>query len=87
MIAAVNPASIWGTTPACDPCAAIKPLLDLTLFLLGLPLIVSRNNRNKFVAAAMCLGLVVVFFLTVLTCQTLAPPTCSRPSSANGRRS
>jgi lipopolysaccharide export system permease protein len=49
----------------------VQPLLDMTLFFLGLPLVLSRENRNVFVAVGWCL-LVVVFFLLVVTgCQVL----------------
>jgi len=49
----------------------VKPLLDMTLVLLGLPLVLTRNHRNVFVAAGYCLALVVCFFLVLLACQAL----------------
>lgn len=49
----------------------VQPLLDTTLLLLGLPLILKRENRNVFLAIGMCVGLVTVFMLVVLCCQTL----------------
>jgi lipopolysaccharide export system permease protein len=40
----------------------VRPLLDLSLVLLGIPLVMSRGSRNIFVAAVVgiCLGLVVL---------------------------
>lgn len=49
----------------------VQPFLDMTLFFLGLPLVLTRENRNVFVAAGWCLLLVMVFFVVVMACQTL----------------
>lgn len=46
-----------------------QPLLDVTLLFLGLPLILSRENRNMFLAIGLCVGVVVIFMLVVLACQ------------------
>jgi len=42
----------------------VAPFLDITLLFLGLPLVVSRESRNVFVAIGLC-GLVVTIFLLV----------------------
>ena len=49
----------------------LKPLLDLTLIFVGLPLIISSGERNIFVSSG--LGFLVVggVFLTSIACQTL----------------
>ncbi len=47
----------------------VQPLLDVTLLFLGLPLVVTRGNRNVFVALGLCLGVVTVFLLVVMGCQ------------------
>jgi len=58
----------------------VQPFLDITLLLLGLPLVVSRQQRNVFVAAGLCVLVVAVFFVVVIACHTLgngclmAPP-------------
>jgi Predicted permease YjgP/YjgQ family. len=39
--------------------------------LLGLPLVLSRNSRNIFLAAGLCAVLVAVVYLVVLTCHGL----------------
>jgi lipopolysaccharide export system permease protein len=49
----------------------LQPFLDVTLLLLGLPLVLTRENRNGLVAVAMC-GLVVVgFMVTTMACHYL----------------
>ena len=61
----------------------VQPFLDLTLFFLGLPLVLSRENRNIFFAAGWCFLVVVVFVSVVLACQTLgASGYLLRPSLA-----
>ncbi len=49
----------------------IQPLLDVTLVFLGLPLVLSRSDRNIFVAAGKCLGLVAFFFVVILASHAL----------------
>jgi lipopolysaccharide export system permease protein len=49
----------------------LQPFLDTTLIFLGLPLIVSRTNRNPFIAIGLCLAIVTVFMIVVLSCQSL----------------
>ncbi|MEZ6110498.1 MAG: LptF/LptG family permease [Pirellulaceae bacterium] len=50
----------------------VQPLVDLTLLLLGLPLVLTRQHRNIFAVAGQCLLVVVAYFLVTLACQTLA---------------
>ena len=49
----------------------LRPLLDMTLLLLGLPLALSKENRNMFIAGGLCLGVVAIFFILVLACHAL----------------
>jgi lipopolysaccharide export system permease protein len=44
----------------------VQPVLDLTLLFLGLPLVVTRSNRNVFMAIGLCLGVVTIFVLVVI---------------------
>ncbi|QDU97225.1 LptF/LptG family permease [Lignipirellula cremea] len=60
----------------------VQPLLDMTLVVLGLPLVISRGHRNMFVAAGYCLGLVIAFFMVVIACQTLGAGTLLSPAFA-----
>jgi lipopolysaccharide export system permease protein len=49
----------------------VQPLLDMTLLLLGLPLVVSRENRNVFLAMGLCMVLATAFTLVVAGSQAL----------------
>ncbi len=49
----------------------VRPLLDITLLFLGLPLVVTRESRNVFVAMGMCLALSAAFMLVVSGFQVL----------------
>jgi lipopolysaccharide export system permease protein len=43
----------------------MKPLLDMTLVLLGLPIVLSQSDRNVFVSAGLCMLIVGVFHVAV----------------------
>jgi lipopolysaccharide export system permease protein len=60
----------------------VQPALDVTLLFLGLPLVLSRSNRNMFVAVGQCLLLVGAFFLVVLACQSLGNAILVSPALA-----
>jgi lipopolysaccharide export system permease protein len=60
----------------------VQPVLDVTLLFLGMPLVLSRFNRNIFVATAQCLLLVAAFFVVELGCQTLGNTILVRPALA-----
>ena len=60
----------------------VKPLLDVTLLMLGLPLVVTRHNRNVFIAIGMGLGVVTVFSLLVITMIPRQRRSLSRPAQA-----
>jgi lipopolysaccharide export system permease protein len=49
----------------------VQPFLDVTLLFLGLPLVVSRESRNVFLAIGMCIGVVTIFLLVVIGLQHL----------------
>jgi lipopolysaccharide export system permease protein len=49
----------------------IQPFLDTTLLFLGLPFVVTRTNRNPFIAIGLSLAVVTVFMITELGCQSL----------------
>jgi lipopolysaccharide export system permease protein len=49
----------------------VKPLLDVTLLFLGLPLVVARESRNVFLAMGLCMAVTVAFSLTVIGFQQL----------------
>lgn len=60
----------------------VRPLLDVTLLFLGLPLILTRRNRNVFVAIGLCIVLVQAFYFVVLACQGLGNHYLISPSLA-----
>jgi lipopolysaccharide export system permease protein len=49
----------------------MQPFLDVTLIFLGLPFVVTRTNRNPFLAIGLCLAVVTVFMGVLLGCQSL----------------
>jgi lipopolysaccharide export system permease protein len=57
-------------------------VLDVTLLFLGMPFVLSRGNRNIFVAVAQCLLLVAGFFVVVLGCQTMGNTILVPPALA-----
>jgi lipopolysaccharide export system permease protein len=58
----------------------VQPLLDITLVLLGLPLVLGPARRSIFVAIGMCIAMTVVFFLTVMGSHALALGDAFSPS-------
>jgi lipopolysaccharide export system permease protein len=60
----------------------VQPLLDITLFFLGLPLVLSRENRNIFVATGMCFLVLAGFLVVVVTCHTLGSNCLLSPALA-----
>ena len=70
-----------------DVCVAIhsrmtKPFLDVTLLFLGLPLVLTRQSRNVFVAMALCSVVVSVFSLSVIAFEHLGKIYSISPSLA-----
>ena len=69
----------------------VKPLLDITLLFLGLPLVVARENRNVFLAMGLCMGVTALFSVFVWFSQyvrrRLALSAIRRLDAADGLRS
>ena len=59
-----------------------KPFLDVTLLFLGLPLVLTRQSRNVFVAMALCSVVVSVFSLSVIAFEHLGKIYSISPSLA-----
>jgi len=59
----------------------VAPFLDISLALLGIPLVVGPNRRGIFVAVGLCVMMTVLFFLTVLGCHALATNYMLSPST------
>lgn len=49
----------------------VQPFLDVTLLFLGLPLVLTRESRNVFLAIGMCLVVVTIFLGVAIGCQSL----------------
>lgn len=49
----------------------VQPLLDMTLFVLGLPLVLTRQNRSVFVAAGLGIAIVIAYFAVTSACQAM----------------
>ena len=49
----------------------VRPLLDMTLLFLGLPLILARESRNIFIAMGICMALTAAFWIVVCVAQFL----------------
>lgn len=60
----------------------VQPFMDGTLLMLGLPLMLSRRNRNVFLSIGICLGVATAFTLVALSCQSLGGLSVLRPSLA-----
>lgn len=60
----------------------LQPFLDGTLLFLGLPLMVSRNNRNLYLAIGMATLVVVGYMGVSLCCQWLGNDGFLRPALA-----
>jgi lipopolysaccharide export system permease protein len=60
----------------------VQPLMDGTLLMLGLPLMLSRGNRNIFLSIGICLAIATAFTLVALSCQSLGGLSVMRPSLA-----
>lgn len=60
----------------------VQPLMDGTLLMLGLPLMLSRSNRNIFLSIGICMGVATAFTLIALSCQSLGSVNMLRPSLA-----
>lgn len=57
----------------------LQPILDMTLVLIGIPIIMAKRDRNIFVAAGYCLLLVAGFLAIVMTCHQLGATGLVKP--------
>jgi len=60
----------------------VKPVLDVTLLFLGLPLVLSRRDRNVFLAVGLSLLIVGAFFVVTMACHALGANFILSPSMA-----
>jgi len=60
----------------------LNPLLDITLLFLGLPLVVTRESRNVFVAIGLCMIVTTAMLLVVIGMQYLGSMCLVDPARA-----
>ena len=59
----------------------VKPLLDLTLVLLGLPIVLSQVDRNVFLSAGLCILIIGVFHLAVIVSHSFGSYRVLQPAA------
>jgi len=73
MRAIANPSlGVGAEIPLRVHARCVAPMLDMTLAMLGIPLVVGPNRRGIFVAVGLCVAMTVIFFLVTLGCHALA---------------
>lgn len=60
----------------------LQPVLDLVVFFLGLPIVLSRESRNAFIAVGSCMLLVILFLVVSLGARSLGMNYLIGPSLA-----
>jgi lipopolysaccharide export system permease protein len=60
----------------------VRPILDMSLVVIGLPLVLSRRGRSPFLAVGVAMGLVAAFLLVALVCEFLGNSGWISPSLA-----
>ena len=60
----------------------LQPILDIVLLFLGMPLVISRENRNVFMAIGLCLVVVSCFMGVVMAFHALGGQSVIRPATA-----
>jgi len=59
----------------------LKPVLDLTLLMLGLPLVIGGIERNVFVSAGIVFWIIVAVQLTTMACSMLGASSMIQPAA------
>ena len=60
----------------------LAPFLDMSLVMLGIPLVLGPSRRGVFVAVGLCVAMTVLFFVVVMGCHALAGGDILSPSLA-----
>ena len=83
LVAAANKPKRWSTGSQYVNIHSrlIRPILDITLLLLGLPLVIGGIERNVFVSAGICFGIVGLVQLTSIICYSLGASSLIRPAA------
>ena len=81
MRAIVNPSlGVGAEVPLRIHARLVAPLLDMSLALLGIPLVVGPSRKGIFVAVGLCVSSAVVFFLVIFGFHALASTYVVSPS-------
>ena len=76
-----NPAiGVTADVPLRAHARLVQPILDLSLTILGLPLVVGPSRKGVFVAVGLSVALTALFLLTTLGCHALATSYVVSPS-------
>lgn len=59
----------------------VKPIMDMTLLLLGLPLVIGGIERNVFISAGICFWIIVAVQLAIIVCYALGASSLIRPAA------
>jgi len=79
--AIANPSlGVGADVPLRVHARVLSPLLDMTLALLGLPLVLGPSRRGVFVAVGLCVAMTVLYFLVILGCHAAATVGIVSPS-------
>jgi lipopolysaccharide export system permease protein len=69
---AMNPSLFYGAdVSVAIHSRIIQPALDLVLFFLAVPIVLSRESKNAFVAVGSCMLMVMTFLVFVVAMQSL----------------
>lgn len=60
----------------------VQPLFDMSILLIGLPLVISRGERNLFFSAGVCMLVIMSMILVVIGCHALGVQRVLSPSLA-----
>jgi len=59
----------------------MRPILDLTLLMLGLPMVIGGIERNVFISAGISFGVVGLVHLTAIVCYSLGANSLINPAA------
>ena len=67
-----HPTSSWSNQLKVDiHWRIVQPIFDMSILLIGLPLVISRGERNLFFSAGICLSVVMLMILVAIACQSM----------------
>lgn len=72
-VAQLRNSSVWSSNRQRVEVHAriVRPAIDFAILLIGLPVVVSRRDRNFFVALGICLVVVLTIQMLIITCHAL----------------